>query len=61
MQEKTSSIFLGFDFRIDGDDFILDKELVLDLTSGVQWQLPWKRGDRFELVVEDERTIFRRI
>lgn len=64
MPEKTSCIYMGYDFRIDNNNLILDKELVLTVSpyaSYLQIQLPWKEGDRFELVVENERTVFKRM
>lgn len=56
--------YLGYDFQVLGNSLVLDKELVLmpnQNNSKVQQLLPWKEGDRFELVVLHGNTMFKQI
>lgn len=56
--------YLGYDFQLLGSSLILDKELVLmpnQNESRVQTLLPWKEGDRFELVISQGNTVFKKI
>jgi hypothetical protein len=56
--------YLGYDFQILGSSLLLDKELVLmpnQNDSEIQQLLPWKEGDRFELVVSHGTTMFKQV
>lgn len=56
--------YLGYDFQILGSSLVLDKELVLmpnQNESRIQQLLPWKEGDKFELVILHGSTMFRQI
>lgn len=56
--------YLGYDFQILGSSLVLDKELVLmpnQNESRIQQLLPWKEGDKFELVILHGNTMFRQI
>ncbi len=56
--------YLGYDFQILSNSLVLDNELVLmpnQNESRIQTLLPWKEGDRFEIVVSHGNTMFKQI
>jgi hypothetical protein len=57
-------LYLGYDFQILGSSMVLDEELVLmpnQNNSRIQKLLPWKEGDKFEIVVSHGNTMFKQI
>lgn len=64
MPEKIRMFYLGYNFKITEDTFILDEELVLSdkqNNSEIKQTLPWKENDRFELAICDGLTVFKKI
>lgn len=62
--EKIKMFYLGYDLEIFEESIVFDSELVLDMNqnqSEVKQLLPWKKGDKFELLVRDGKTIFSKI
>ena len=57
-------LYLGYNLEISNNSIVLDKELTIRANqndSDIQKLLPWKEGDRFELMVIMGNTVLKKI